>query len=92
MPSCCLVLPRSSVASQSYEEEVAYRPPRLAPPRLACVCNGIRDEGLGIRDEGSGMSTKVVLPLGGVRGIRSGRIPGCYVTKTAPHKALTLIA
>ena len=28
----------------------------------------------------------------GVRGFRWGRIPGCYVTKFAPHTALKLIA
>ena len=32
------------------------------------------------------------LPHGGVRGFRWGRIPGCYVTKPAPHEALKLIA
>ena len=31
-------------------------------------------------------------PYGGVRGFRRGRIPGCYVTEFAPHKALKLIA
>ena len=27
-------------------------------------------------------------PLGGIRGFRWGRHPGCYVTKFAPHQAL----
>jgi len=29
---------------------------------------------------------------GGVRGVRWGRNPGCYVTRFAPHNALKMIA
>jgi len=32
------------------------------------------------------------VPLGGARGVRPPYIPGCYVTKFAPHKSLKLIA
>jgi len=35
---------------------------------------------------------RVQVPLGGVRGLCWGRIPGCYVTKFAPHAALKLMA
>ena len=35
---------------------------------------------------------ELLLPQGGVRGCRWGRIPGCYVANFAPHKALKLIA